>query len=167
MTLHTDSLWISIMVAGPLLLLLFFLLLFFFLIWWRPRRFRAQLFSKQFDVDTTVAFQESVLREINQECTHYPFVAERLAHVPFRGQEISIVYGSVAWSMDETSIKQCFYAVADAQQSQWMRQHSDVFEAAFIGTAFSVFWVKIPALLRLTRRSSRIDAPREGSWRYR
>jgi hypothetical protein len=148
MRLPVDSAWIEAAGSGFLLVFLLF--------WtWRRRRFRAQLFSEnQCDVATTIAFQDTALREVNRQCAQFTFGAERLARVPVRGEYIAIVYGPVSWSTDETNVERCFYAVADAQQSRWMSQNSDVFEPAFIGSTFSVFWVRMPALVRLTRGSS-------------
>src|SRR5918996_3760294 len=154
MTFYAESAWIESLGAGFVLLFLLF--------WtWRRRRFRAQLFSdNECDADTTIAFQDTALREVNGECGQFTFGAERLARVPFRGERISVVYGPVSWSTDDTHVERCFYAVSDPQQSHWMSQNSDVFEPAFIGSALSVFWVKMPALVRLiklqrTRKESR------------
>src|ERR1700730_7820799 len=99
MRLTADSDWIEGLGAG-------FVLLFLLLWTWRRRRLRAQLFSEnQCDVDTTIAFQDTVLRDVNRQCAQFTFGAERLARVPLRGEYISIVYGPVSWSTDDTHVE--------------------------------------------------------------
>ena len=85
---------------------------------------------------------------IDKECSGFTFAAERLANVSVHGQKVSIVCGPVAWSDAITHSYKCIYAIADAEQSHWMRQNADVFKPAFTGSQDSVFWVNVAELLR-------------------
>lgn len=115
---------------------------------WRFRRLVARLFANhQFNEPTLKDVRERV-DLIDQECPRFTFAAERVANVSFRGQKVSIICGPIAWSDAITHSNKCAYAIADADQSHWMRQNSDVFEPAFTGSQDSVFWVNIPKLLR-------------------
>jgi hypothetical protein len=134
---------------GWIVLGIFSLLFLFLSLWtWRFRRFIAQLLAKhEFDEPSLEAVQNRV-ELIDRECSEFTFAAERLAKVSFRGQRVSIVCGPVAWSDTITHSYKCVYAIADPEQSHWMRQNSDVFEPAFTGSRDSVFWVNIAELLR-------------------
>ena len=114
---------------------------------WRSRKVRNRIFAKhEFDAPTLAEIQNRIDR-INKESPRFCFAAERLANIPFSGQQISIVYGPVVSSA--TTSSKSVYAVGDAEQSHWMRQNSDVFEPAVTGSQGSVFWVN---LARLGRR---------------
>jgi hypothetical protein len=139
-------------IPGWIVLAIFSLLFLLLGVWtWRFRRLLVRLFAKhQFDEPTLKDVQERV-DLIDQECPRFTFAAERVANMSFRGQKVSIICGPVAWSDAITHSNKCAYAIADADQSQWMRQNSDVFEPAFTGSQDSVFWVNIPELLRKTK----------------
>jgi hypothetical protein len=112
----------------------------------------ARVFAKhELDEPTLKDVQERV-DFINQECPRFTFAAERAANMSFRGQKVSIVCGPVAWSDAITHSNKCVYAIADADQSHWMRQNSDVFEPAFTGSQDSVFWVNVPELFRQSKK---------------
>jgi hypothetical protein len=65
---------------------------------------------------------------------------------------ISLVYGFVVRQIWEGGVERHVFAVADQDQADWMRRYSDIFEPAFAGSPWSIFWVKVPALLRQVRR---------------
>lgn len=137
---------------GWIVLAIFSLLFLLLSLWtWRFRRLLARLFAKhQFEEPTLKEVQERV-ELIDQECPRFTFAAERVANMSFRGQKVSIVCGPVAWSDALTHSNKCIYAIADADQSHWMRRNSDVFQPAFTGSQDSVFWVNIAELLRRTK----------------
>ena len=133
-------------------LAIFPLLFFLFTLWsWRFRRLLARLFAKhQFDEPTLKDVQKRV-DLVDQECPQFSFAAERVANLSFHGKKVSIVCGPVAWSDAFTHSDKCVYAIADADQSQWMQHTSNVFKPAFTGSNDSVFWVNIPELMRQTK----------------
>ena len=134
-----------------IVLTIFSVLFFLFFLWtWRFRRLLVRVFARhQFEEPTLKEVQQRV-DFIDQECPRYSFAAERLANMTFRGRKVSIICGPIAWSDAFTHSNKCIYTIADANQSQWMRQNSDVFEPAFTGSQDSVFWVNIPEFLRQT-----------------
>jgi hypothetical protein len=99
--------------------------------------------------EPTLAEIQNRLDAISKERPTFSFAVERRANILFSGQQISIVYGPVVSSV--TTSNKAVYAVADAEQSHWMRQNSDVFEPAFSGSQDSVFWVDMAQLLRLAK----------------
>jgi hypothetical protein len=118
---------------------------------WRFHRFISRLFEKhEFDEPSLKEVQNRV-ELVDEECSEFTFAAERLANISFRGEKVSIVCGPVTWSDAITHSNKCVYGIADAEQLRWMRQNSDVFEAAFTGSQDSVFWVDMAELLRLAK----------------
>jgi hypothetical protein len=113
---------------------------------WRSRRLRSRVFASHQFEEPTLAEIQNRLDAISKEGPTFSFAAERRANILFSGQQISIVYGPVVSSV--TTSNKAVYAVADAEQSHWMRQNSDVFEPAFSGSQDSIFWVNIAELLR-------------------
>jgi hypothetical protein len=119
---------------------------------WRFHRFVNQLLAQHEFENPSLGEVRAMVDAIDRENPGYSFGAQRLANITFRGQQISIVCGPIAWSDAITHSYKCIYAIADAEQSDWMRRNSDVFETAFSGSEFSVFWVDVPHLLRQLKR---------------
>jgi hypothetical protein len=95
------------------------------------------------------------LEVLNAECPTHAFEAKRVAKVSVQGHPILLIYGPVSGFVptDEgsTSTKSVF-AIGEGDDIEWMRRFSDVFELAFAGSTSSIFWVKVPQLIRLTSR---------------
>jgi hypothetical protein len=104
------------------------------------------VFASHLFEEPTLAEIQNRLDAIYKESPTFSFAAERRANILFSGQQISIVYDPVVSST--TTSNKAVYAVAEAEQSPWMRQNSDVFEPAFRGSQDSIFWVNIAQLLR-------------------
>jgi hypothetical protein len=123
--------------------------------WWHFRSHRDRLFrGNDCDKITIQMMRETALLDVNEGCVRYSFDIERLAKVEVRGQQVAVAYGNVWWQDSRAHAVHCVYAIAPRDQSHWMRQQSDLFEPACDGTAFSIFWVKLARLIRLTKRSS-------------
>jgi hypothetical protein len=122
---------------------------------WHFRFQRERLFRGN-DCDKTAiqAVRDTALRDVNEYCNRYSFDIERLAKIMVREQQVAVAYGAVWWQDARAHSVRCVYAIAPRDQSHWMRQQSDVFELACDGTLFSVYWVKLARLIRLTRRWS-------------
>jgi predicted DNA binding protein len=92
------------------------------------------------------------LEVVNEECPTHLFSATRVATVYLHGNSISLVYGHVVTRVGRGGTERHVFAIADRNQADWMRRYSDVFEQAFSNSPWSIFWVKVPALLRLVRQ---------------
>ena len=75
---------------------------------------------------------------LNEECRTHLFNAERVATVYLHGNPISVVYGFVVRQVWEGGVERQVFAVADQDQTDWMRRYSDVFEPAFSGSHWSI-----------------------------
>jgi hypothetical protein len=130
------------------------LVLFAFIpLWlWRRRRLVSQLFAAHEGDEIALEEMRQKLEAVNEECPTHLFSAERVATVYLHENPISLVYGFVVRQVWEGGVERHVFAVADRDQADWMRRYSDVFEPAFSGSPWSIFWVKVPALLRLVRR---------------
>ena len=143
--------WIDPNTPSWIVVTAFSLLFFLFNLWiWRFRRLLARLFAKHQFTEPTLKDVQQRVDLIDQECPKFSLAVERVANMSFRGKKVSIICGPVAWSDAFTHMNKCVYAIADADQSQWMQQNSDVFEPAFTGSRDSVFWMNMPELLRQT-----------------
>src|ERR1700730_10625885 len=120
--------------------------------WWRYRRLVSQLIAGREGDETALQEMRQKLEIVNGECPTHIFSATRVATVYLHENPISLVYGHVVTRVWEGGTERHVFAVADQNQADWMRRYSDVFEPAFSASPWSIFWVKVPALLRLVRR---------------
>ncbi len=143
---HVDIRGIALLIAGVLLG-------FAGLRQWHLRRLASRIFADHGCNDTALGEVREVLEEINRECPTHKFFAARLSRMSLRDHPLSIVDG---WVVVPTEIgansDKCVFAVAHRDEADWVRNFSDVFELAFSGSVWSVFWVRLPILMRLTRR---------------
>jgi hypothetical protein len=129
------------------------LFLAFIPLWlWRYRRLVSQLFAGREGDETAVQEMRQKLEVVNGESPTHLFSATRVATVYLHENPISLVYGQVVTRVWEGGTERHVFALADRDQADWMRRYSDVFEPAFSGSPWSIFWVKVPALVRLIRR---------------
>ena len=130
------------------------LLLFAFIpLWlWRRRRLVSQLFAGCEGDEIALKEMRQKLEAVNEECPTHLFGAERVATVYVDENPISLIYGYVVPRIGRGSVSKCVFAITDQAQADWMRRYSNVFEPAFSGSPWSIFWVKVPALLRLVKR---------------
>ncbi len=120
---------------------------------WRTRRLTRRLFAGREVSATELDEIRTVLEAVNRECKGRAFGAARAAHIPLHGKLVCLVDGSVvAVAGDDVATARPVFAVADRDEASWLRVFSDVFEIAFAGSQWSIFWVKVPALLRITKR---------------
>jgi len=69
------------------------------------------------------------------------------------GHSIQIIYGLVGFVEPlEGGTGMRVYAIAQGDEILWMRHFPDVFEVADFTATSAVFWVNLPALMRLARR---------------
>ncbi len=123
--------------------------------WWHFRSHRERLFrGNDCDKTTIQVMRDTVLLDVNERCARYSFDVERLAKIAVRGEQVAVAYGNVWWQDSRAHSVHCVYAIAPREQSHWMRQQSDLFEPACDGSAFSIFWVKLARLIRVTKRRS-------------
>lgn len=129
------------------------LVLAFIPLWlWRYRRLVSRLFAEGEGDESALEEVREKLEVVNGESPTHLFSAERVATVYLHENPISLVYGFVVRRVWEGGGERHVFALADRDQADWMRRYSDVFEPAFSGSLWSIFWVKVPALLRLVRR---------------
>jgi hypothetical protein len=119
------------------------------------RRLATRMFADQQSDESALQHVRAAIEEVNTECRTHNFFASRLGTVVFRDHAISLVDG---WALPlagkgATNVR-CVFVIARGDESHWLRRFSDVFEPAFSGSVWSVFWVRLPTLMRLTRRSS-------------
>jgi hypothetical protein len=119
---------------------------------WRRHRLVSQLFAGCEGDQTVLQQMRDRLEVVNEECPTHLFGAERVATVYLDQKPISLVYGFVVPRIGRGGGGKYAFAVADQKQADWMRRYSNVFEPAFSGSPWSIFWVKVPALLRLVKR---------------
>jgi hypothetical protein len=92
------------------------------------------------------------LAAVNASSPNYVFSASRYANIPFRGQTITVVFGSVGsfrptstsgsmWDLTGT-----LFAIADTGTIAWLTANSDVFTPAFRSPDAAVFWIRIGKL---------------------
>jgi len=125
------------------------------------RRLAARIFADHESDEPALEDVRAAIEEVNRECRTHTFFASRLATIVFHDHSISLVDGwALVLAGKGASNVRCVFVVARGDESHWLRRFSDVFEPAFSGSVWSVFWVKLPTLMRLTRRSSeRLAAP--------
>ena len=122
-----------------------------FYLWQQFRGDVSRIFSKpQIEGPDREAIEEA-LKVLNQESSTFLFTMNRFANVSFHGQVVSIVDGRVGYvSHFENRLggwmtKCSVFAVADSAKSKWMQDNAEFFTPIFLGTAFSVFSVKLGA----------------------
>ncbi|HKS36334.1 MAG TPA: hypothetical protein VJW76_04025, partial [Verrucomicrobiae bacterium] len=92
------------------------------------------------------------LAAVNRCCRTYTFNVEHAANILFRGRQVTLIVGNVGRIGGDCKLgptmffDTSLYALADDQQVEWMKANSDVFSAAYLGSPYSVFWVKLTAL---------------------
>jgi hypothetical protein len=126
------------------------------------RRLATRIFADHESDEPALEDVRAAIEEVNRECRTHTFFASRLATIVFHDHPISLVDGwALAWPAKGASNVRCVFVVARGDESHWLRRFSDVFEPAFSGSLWSVFWVKLPTLMRLTNRCSEpLAAPR-------
>jgi hypothetical protein len=129
------------------------LILAFIPLWlWRCRRLVSRLFAGREGDKTALQEMRQKLEVVNEECSTHLFGAERVATACLHENPISLVYGFVVRQAWKGGVEKHVFAVVDQDQTDWMQRYSDVFEPAFSGSRSSIFWVKVPTLLRLIKR---------------
>jgi hypothetical protein len=132
---------------------LLFCCLAFIPLWlWRCRRLVSRLFAGREGDKTALQEMRQKLEVVNEECPTHLFGAERVATVYLDGNPVSLAYGLVARQAWKGGVERYVFAVTDQDQADWMRRYSNVFEPAFSGSRWSIFWVRVPALLRLIKQ---------------
>ena len=101
--------------------------------------------------EQALAAINKALIAVNEQCHTYTFTAEQAATFLFHGKPFWLILGNVGaigpgkfgptWST-----KKCLYALADAQQSEWMKENSRVFTSVHVGNPYSVFWSRFSSL---------------------
>jgi hypothetical protein len=148
MSTHLDIRSIGPLVAGVLLT-------YMGLRHWYLRRLQSRLFVDASCDDPELDSFREALEEVNRECRTHSFFASRFAKTQLSGHPISLIQGWVVVPMAEgANSERRIFAIAHRDESDWLRHFSDVFDLAFSGSVWSVFWVKLPTLMRLTRRGS-------------
>jgi hypothetical protein len=131
--------------------------------YWRYRRLASELFAGREGDDTALQEMRQKLDVVNSECPTHMFSATRMATVYLHENPISLVYGYVVPLVGRGGTEKHVFALAGQDQADWMRLYSDVFEPAFSGSPWSIFWVKVPALVRLIRRGAAFTLTVNGS----
>jgi hypothetical protein len=101
--------------------------------------------------EQSLAAINKALVTVNAQCRAWTFTAERAATFLFREKSLWLILGDVGsigpgrfgptWFT-----RKCLYALADVQQSEWMRKNNHVFSSVYLGDPYSVFWVKFSRL---------------------
>jgi hypothetical protein len=132
------------------------LLLYGSLLWFLNGRFLKKLdrvFCQHSSDQPTLTHVQRTLEEINLDSAHFVFTMERYANIPFRQNEVTLVFGRVGtrspggirgpvWRLAKT-----VYALANHSQKEWMKSNADVFKLAMSGHDYSVFWVNLGAMI--------------------
>jgi hypothetical protein len=132
------------------------LILYTALLWFLNRRFLKKLdriFCRHSFDEPTLPQIEKTLEQLNLDSAHFVFTMERYANVPFREKEVTLVFGRVGtrspggirgpvWKLAKR-----VYALADNNETEWMKSHADVFRPAMSGYGYSVFWVDLGPLM--------------------
>jgi len=118
----------------------------------RFRRIVNLVFAKHLFNEPSLQQLNIYLDMINRETSIFMFSIDRLANIQFRDQRVSLIYGSVGFysaagrSGNIWKSAKSVYALADLSQSEWMRHNADVFDLAFQGSVYAIFWVKLSFL---------------------
>jgi len=133
-----------------------FAVLVFIPLWrWHLRRLTTRLFEGREGDATALSEMRDTLEAVNRECRTHTFSAARVATISLHDHPICLVDGSVIVPTARGAhTEKSVFAVADRDEADWLRRYSDIFELAFAGSAWSIFWVKLPTLTRLTMRWS-------------
>lgn len=89
---------------------------------------------------------------INGVCPQHTFEVQRAGTIVFRGQPITLIWGyidsvTVAGPRSSGSARfPALFALADAEQVNWMNTNPEIFTPLFVGSPFSLFGVKLSAL---------------------
>jgi hypothetical protein len=121
---------------------------------WKFHRKLAAVFSRHLDEGPTSAEIGEALNDLNEDSAHFVFTMDRSANIPFREGFITLIYGRVGtrspggirgpvWTLRKT-----VYAFVPNSHVPEIKRHADIFEPAMSGYRFSIFWVKLDALLR-------------------
>ena len=122
---------------------------------WYHRRLASRMFADVVWDGEAMQHMLEALEEVNRESRTHTFSAERVARISLRDHPVTLVDGWIVVHTAEGSDHQkCAFAVAHRDETDRLRHLSDVFDLAFAGSVWSVFWVKLPTLMRLTRRCS-------------
>lgn len=93
------------------------------------------------------------LDEIHEESPLHIFTAKRATEILLRGHPIVVAHGTVSVpSAKGSSTTLSVFSIAEGDETEWMKHFPDVFEVAFTGKRFTVFWVKLPVLIRLSEQ---------------
>lgn len=121
---------------------------------WLFRHRLARIFKRWPNDPAKLERVRRQLDEIHEESALHVFGAKRATEIDLRGHRMIVVHGTVAVpSADGASINTCVYTIAEGDEVEWMKHFPDVFEAAFTGKRLSVFWIKLPVLLRQSDRT--------------
>lgn len=124
------------------------------LIYFGVSRYRVRrLFGRGQTDSTALGPVRRKLDEINANCRRFVFSAQRLTTVSLAGHSIVLIYGLVGFIEPmEGGTGMRVYTIAEGDEIEWMRHFPDVFELADSTASSAIFWVKLPALMRLTKR---------------
>lgn len=127
-----------------------FVLALFGLWRWRFRRVASRFFAEHHSGEEALREVRHKLEQVNRDCRSHVFAAEKVARFSLSDQPVCLVDGWVIVATDNGANSQrSVFAIADRDQADWMRRYSDVFEPAVSGSSCSIFWVKLPELMRL------------------
>jgi len=132
------------------------LLLYASLLWFLNWRFHKKLdaaFLRRQCTGPGFADVSETLHDLNEDCAHFVFTAERCGNILFRGKHVTLVYGRVGsrspggirgpgWTL-----RKAVFALVSHHESEWMRSNPDVFTHTVSGYRYSIFWVNLDTLL--------------------
>ncbi len=132
------------------------LLLYIAVLWYLNRRFQQKLgaaFLGRHCSGPGLTAVSEILDDLNEDCAHFVFTAERSGNILFRDKPVTLVYGRVGarspggirgpvWTL-----RKAIYTLAPPEQSTWMKSQPDVFTHAVSGYRCSIFWVNLDAFL--------------------
>ena len=111
----------------------------------------SQLFSRSASNEPGLNAINKALQVVNEKSHGVSFTAEQCANILFRGHSVTFVYGSVGsigpgkggpcWRTEKS-----LFAIANSEQAEWMKNNPDIFQPAFVGLPFSVFFAKLSEL---------------------
>ena len=122
---------------------------------WYHRRLASRMFADgDWDAEALQGMHET-LEEVNRESRTHTFSAERVSTISLRDHAVTLVDGwIVVQTAEGADHEKCVFAVAHRDDADRLRHSPDVFNLVFAGSVWSVFWVKLATLMRLTKRCS-------------
>ena len=141
--------------------LLILLALFAFVaLYFGVRRYRiSRIFGREPSDIPALETVRRKLDKINADCRRFAFGAQRIATVSLAGHNVLLIYGLVGFiEALQGGVEKRVYAIAEGDEIEWMRHFPDVFEFADSTASSAVFWVKVPALMRLAKRRAKPPA---------